>query len=189
MAPRQGKILTIAVATASATILGVWLFFESFLAPAGCCGATAPFPNPMQVGRLAYHQDPDDTNGALQRATALTILKARPGDVETWLRLAYADRLIHNRLTAEGDNALDVSYSLTPYAGPRAVWRVMFVLDNWTGAPERVRRDALDEIKIIKTDPNIKWELLQRTPSITDVNGRLAAVLFGVLPIRGLNIQ
>jgi hypothetical protein len=189
MAPVQGKILTIAVATATAAVLGSWLFLESFIAPAGCCGATWPLPNPMQVGRLAYRQDPEDRNGALQRAAALTILKARPADVETWLRLAYADRLIHGQLTAEGANALDMSYSLTPFAGPRAIWRVVFVLDNWSRAPERVKRDALGEIKIIKSDPFARIELSQRTPAITDVNGRVAAVLFGVLPVPGVNIQ
>ena len=93
------------------------------------------------------------------------------------------------RLTAEGDHALDVSYSITPYGGVRAVWRVMFVLDNWTDAPPRVRQDALAEIKIIKTDPDSKWALQQQTPTLRDLHGRATAILFGVLPIPGLNIK
>ena len=178
MAPRRGKIVTIAAIAVAATAYGGVLFYESFLAPAGCCGATWPLTNPMQIGRLLHDEDPGDKDGAKQRTAALAILKARPADVEAWLRLAYADRLIHGRLTAEGANALDVSYSITPFAGPRAIWRVVFVLDNWSVAPDRVRRDALEEIKIIKTDPEAKWTLRQRTPSIKDINGRVAAALF-----------
>lgn len=183
MAPARGKVLSIAAIAALATIYGAWLFFESFLAPAGCCGASWPLPNPMQTGRLLHEADPEDRDGAKQRAAALTILKARPGDVDAWLRLAYADRLLHDRLTPEGAKALDVSYSITPFAGQRAVWRAAFVLDNWTAAPERVKRDALEEIKIIKTDPISTEALLRRTPSTRDLNGRVAAMLFGVLPI------
>lgn len=181
--------MSVALVAILTTVYGAWLFFESFLAPAGCCGATWPLANPMQAERLLYRQDPDDKDGARQRTAALTIVRSRPGDVEAWLRLAYADRLIHGRLTAEGGRALDVSYSITPYAGPRGVWRVVFVLDNWTSAPERVKRDALEEIKILKSDPNSKWDLRQRTPEVKDPNGRLAAVLFGVLPVPGVNIQ
>ena len=181
--------MAIALVAILATGYGAWLFFESFLAPSGCCGAVWPLSNPMQAERLLHRQDPDDRDGAKQRAAGLTIVRARPADVEAWLRLAYADRLIHGRLTAEGANALDVSYSITPYAGPRAVWRVVFVLDNWTSAPERVKRDTLEEIKIIKSDPESKWELRQRTPTVKDPNGRLAAALFGVLPVPGVNIQ
>jgi hypothetical protein len=189
MAPGRGKILTIAAIAVAAVAYGGVLFYESFLAPAGCCGATWPLTNPMQTGRLLYYGDPSDKNGAKQRVAALAILKARPADVETWLRLAYGDRLIHGRLTAEGANALDVSYSITPFAGPRAVWRVVFALDNWSAAPDRVKRDALEEIKIIKADPNTKWALRERAPGIKDINGRAAAALFGVLPLPGVNIR
>lgn len=188
MAPARGKIFLLASVAALTAVYGGWLFFESFLAPANCCGAVWPLPNPMQAERLLHTQDPDDKDGARQLAAAQTIVKARPGDVEAWLRMAYADRLIHGRLTAQGANALDISYSITPYAGARGAWRVVFVLDNWTAAPDRVKRDALEEIKIIKTNSITKWDLIQRTPAVTDPNGRLAAILFGVLPVPGLKI-
>jgi hypothetical protein len=189
MAPANGKIWAIGVAGALGALYGAWLFTESFIAPKDCCGAAWPGPNPMQAERLLNQQDPKDQNGPAQRAAALTILKARPGDVEAWLRLAYADRLIHGRLTAEGENALDVSYSITPYAGARAVWRTTFVMDNWTTAPDRLKRDAIEEIGIIKSDSTARYELAQRTPSITDANGRAAAALFGVLDVPGVHIQ
>ena len=187
MAPVTSKIWAIGAVGAIGALYGAWLFTESFLAPAGCCGATWPAPNPMQAERLLFQQDPKDRDGSAQRAAAQAVLKARPGDVETWLRLAYADRLIHGRLTAEGQNALDVSYSLTPYAGDRAVWRAVFVLNNWTTAPDRVKRDAIDEIGIIKSDDTARYELTQQTPSVTDANGRVAAALFGVLPLPNAN--
>jgi len=189
MAPMRGKILAIAVVASLGAAYGAVLFYESFLGPAGCCGATWPLPNPMQAERLLHQQDPNDRDGPKQKAAALLIVRARPADVDGWLRLAYADRLIHGQLTAEGANALDISYSITPYAGPRGVWRVVFVLNNWNAAPDRVKRDTLEEIKIIKSDPNEKQLLIARTPSVADPNGRLAAVLFGVLPVPGLHIQ
>ena len=189
MAPARGKILSITAAATLALGYGAWLFFESFLAPPGCCGAVWPLPNPLQAERLVRQRDPSDTNGVLQRQAALEITRGRPGDIEGWMRLAYANRLLHGRLTAEGDHALDVSYSITPYGGVRAVWRVMFVLDNWTDASPRVRQDALAEIKIIKTDPDSKWALQHQTPTLHDVHGRATAILFGVLPVAGLNIR
>jgi hypothetical protein len=185
----HSKIWAIGVVASLAAAYGAWLFADGFLAPAGCCGATWPLPDPMQAERLVQQHDPQQRDGAAQRTAALLITRSRPGDIEGWLRLAYADRLLHGRLTAEGGDALDLSYSLTPYAGPRAVWRIVFVLDNWDQAPDRVKRDALAEIGIIKTSEGERWRLEQLTPSIRDPAGRAVAALFGVLPLPGVHIE
>ena len=185
----RSKTWAIAVVASLSAIYGGWLFVDGFLAPAGCCGATWPLPDPMQAERLAQQRDPQDRSGAEQRAAALVITRSRPADVEGWMRLAYADRLLHGRLTKEGGDALDLSYSLTPYAGPRAVWRIVFVLDNWSQAPDRVKRDTLDEIGIVKGSEGERWRLQQLTPSIHDPAGRTVAALFGVLPVPGVHIR
>lgn len=187
MAPARGNIWVLGAIGALGAAYGIWLFAESFVAPAGCCGATWPLPNPMQQERLIEQQDPQGRDGARQRAAALNLVRSQPGEVSGWLRLAYADRLLHGHLTAEGQNALDISYSITPYAGPRAIWRVMFILNNWTGAPDRVKQDAIEEITILKSDPDHKFMLRQQTPTVTDPNGRITAALFGVLPLPGLD--
>jgi hypothetical protein len=186
MSSSHRKSFAVVVIACLSCAYGGWLFLESFVAPAGCCAAAWPLPNPIQAERLLHRQDPDDRDGVRQRTGARAVLRARPGDIEAWLRLANADRLIHGRLTAEGADAIDVSYSITPYAGPRAVWRVLFVLDNWSAAPGRVKRDALEEIRIIRSDPGELWELRRRAPGLNDPNGRIAAALFGALPVPGV---
>ncbi len=185
MSGQTAKIWILSIAAALAAGYGTWLFYDSFIGPSGCCRATWPLPNPLQAERLIAAKDPQALNAALQRTAALTMLQARPGDVDAWLRLAFADRLAHGRLTAEGFKALDASYSITPFAGPRALWRTAFVLDNWTGLPQRVRTDAINEIAIIKGDSGLKYRLRLRTAQVSDPNGRLAAALYGVLPLPG----
>jgi hypothetical protein len=177
---KHGLIVGLA---AVAAICGTLLLGEGFFAGAGCCRAAWPQSDPVQAERLLTVADPSGHDFHAQRRAAMGVLNARPADPSGWLRLAYADRLQHGRLTAEGAKALDNSYSVAVYADDNAAWRVDFALANWSALSDRSRRDALTEIALVKGD----WPQFQRltklTPSLSDANGRVAAALEGVLPM------
>ena len=182
MQAHAGKFWAIGVTALAGLVYGLVLYVESAIAPSGCCFATWPGPNPLQTERLMFAKDPLELNPATQRSRALLALQARPADVQAWLRLAFADRQAHGMLTAEGQKALDASYSVTPYATSKSVWRVLFVLENWDRVLPRTRVDAVKEIRILKGDTALAAELHDLRPDIRDPRARSIALLLGVKP-------
>lgn len=180
---RRGLAVTIAVGVV-ALVYGVLLYVESYWAGAGCCGATWPYPNPVQVERLAREADPDENDPRIQREAALQILNARPTDVSAWLRLAYADWMANGQrsLSAEGIEALRKSYVVTMYAGAQAPWRVAFAFENWNRISPELRREVIREVQIIKKLPQKRQQLEALTPRLQTEEGRWAAGVLG-LPV------
>lgn len=180
---RRGLVFTIATGVAALTY-GAVLYVESYWAGPSCCGATWPYPNPVQVERLAKAADPDENDPRIQRETALRILDARPTDVSAWLRLAYADWIAHGQrsLSAEGVEALRKSYVVTMYAGAQAPWRVAFAFENWNRIGPDLRREVIREVQIIKKLPSKRQQLVALTARLRTEEGRWAAGVLDVMP-------
>lgn len=135
----------------------------------------------MQAERLLAQADPQGISAAAQRKAALAVLAARPGVADGWLRLAYADRLQHGRLTDAGVHALEMSYLIEPFAYRRSPWRLAFALDNWTGIGAQARKDALEEITLTKRSPEILASAHEIVGKVRNPSGRMTAVLMGLL--------
>ena len=131
MALPKGRFLLL-LGAALGTLYAGSLFYEIDFAAAGCCGLAWPTPDPGAAERAMIAADPKGLDAAIQRQAAIKALSARPADAVAWLRLAYADRLAHGRLTDAGAHAVDMSYLTQPYAGSQTPWRLSFALDNWS---------------------------------------------------------
>jgi hypothetical protein len=178
-----GRGLAITIGTGvAALIYGILLYVESYWAGPGCCGATWPYPNPVQVERLAREADPDENDPRIQRAAALQILNARPTDVSAWLRLAYADWIANGQrsLSPEGIEALRKSYVVTMYAGAQAPWRVVFAFENWNKISPELRKEVIREVQIIKKLPPKQRQLEALTVQLQTAEGRWAAGVLGL---------
>jgi hypothetical protein len=176
--------------TCAASVLAAYaaaLLFETDFAGHGCCGLTWPTPNPGQAERLAIHDDPRGGQADLQRQTALLTLKARPGDSNGWLRLAYADALQHGALTEAGRKAFDTSYLLLPYGGSDTPWRVVFALDHWDELDAQGRAGALAELRVMDKDDRVRGLTRIAGRSVRNPAGRVAATLLGLEPPDGFN--
>jgi hypothetical protein len=86
----------------------------------GCCGLGWPHPDPIAAARWQAAADQQGRNPAIQRGAALTLLAAQPADSNAWMRLAWADRLDHGRLTQAGAGALDMIKTRKISASTRA---------------------------------------------------------------------
>jgi hypothetical protein len=153
------------------------LLYEMDWAPAGCCGFTWPTPNPAQAERLVLAKDPKGLDAAAQRKAAAGILAARPADANAWLRLAYADRLAHGKLTGEGRHAFEMSYLTAPYAAENASYRVAFALENWGDVSAQTRTDCVKEIDMIKGDYRFSKDLRASIQAVHNPLGRMAGML------------
>jgi hypothetical protein len=175
------KIRWIGVAAALIAAYGAGLLYEMVAAPAGCCALTWPSLDPIQAERLLARTDPMGKSAAAQALTARTVLAARPGEPSAWMRLAYADRLQHGRLTDAGQHALDTSYLIAPYVGNQTPWRLAFALNNWDTLLPATRKAVVQEINLTAQDGTIR-EATGRlvASSVHDPSGRLAAVLLGL---------
>jgi hypothetical protein len=175
------KIRWIGVAAALIAAYGAGLLYEMVASPAGCCAATWPSPDPVQAERLLLRTDPMGKNAATQALAAHAVLAARPAEPSAWMRLAYADRLQHGRLTDAGRRALDTSYLIAPYAGNQAPWRLAFALDNWAGLLPATRLAAVQEINLTAQDGTIRLATGKLVgASVHDPGGRLAAAMLGL---------
>jgi hypothetical protein len=172
--------LALAAGAAVFALYGAGLYVEQNLAGTGCCGLTWPSPDPAQAERLMARADPKGTNSAIQRRAAEAVLAARPMESSAWLRLAYADRIEHGRLTDEGRHAVDMSYLVLPYAGAGTPWRLTFVLDNWTQITPQGRQDALHEIDVLKRDYYIFYATRSAVQQVLNPAGRMVIVLLGL---------
>jgi hypothetical protein len=146
MRPARIVLLT---ATALAALYGAGLYAEQMWAGPSCCGLTWPTPDAAQAERFAGQIDPQLSDPALQRRTALKVLAAHPLDGAAWLRLSAADMRAHaGRLTPEGRHALEMSYLVLPYASAGAAQRVAFTLNAWSQVSPHTREDAIREARI-----------------------------------------
>jgi hypothetical protein len=124
--------------------------------------------------------DPAPSPQAVAEAERLSrqALAQFPYDNSSWLRLAYADRLRHGRLTPQGVALLRRSYDLAPidiYAG---AWRISFVLENSQSIPRDVRQSARREFGALWRDYRRRGELLQMAGALQNPAGRLSAALW-----------
>lgn len=124
--------------------------------------------------------DPAPSPDAIAEAERLSrrALAQFPYDDSSWLRLAYAERLRHGRLTPQGVALLRRSYDLAPidiYAG---VWRISFVLENSQSIPRDVRQSARHEFGALWRDYRRRGELLQMVQTLRSPAGRLSAALW-----------
>jgi hypothetical protein len=178
--------IALTAAAAIAALYGAGLYYEQALAGPHCCGLTWPTPDPAQAERLMAKDDPKGANPAIQRRAALAVLAARPMESSAWLRLAYADRLQHGRLTDEGRHAVEMSYLVLPYAGPGTPWRLQFVLDDWTGVSGQIRQDAMREMQIVKRDAYpLRLATYKAIGKVRNASGQLSAALQG-MTLQGL---
>ena len=178
---RPSQIL-LTLVTAAIALYGVVFLYEISSGAPGCCGATWPSADPLRAEQAVLRNDPHNRSAAIQRRTALAVLGGRPADSNGWLRLAYADRLEHGRLTDVGRQAFEMSYLVLPYGGSAAApGRVAFALGVWSQVSPQTRRDALAEIGLARTE-SITWRSLRAAAAaVADPNGRLAAALMGLL--------
>jgi hypothetical protein len=169
------------VAAALIAAYGAGLLYEMVAAPAGCCALTWPNPDPIQAERILAQTDPMGKSGAAQALAARAVLAARPGEPTAWMRVAYADRLQHGRLTDAGRRALAASYLIAPYAGNQAPWRIGFALDDWTSLPPATRREAIAEINVALDDEGgVPQATRAAALKVQDPAGRLAVALLGI---------
>jgi hypothetical protein len=178
MAPQR---LLLMVGAVLGALYAAGLFYEIDLSPPGCCGLSWPTPDPGAAERWVDAADPKGVNAAAQRQAALEVMAARPAEPSAWLRLAYADRLQHGQLTDLGARAVDTSYLVSPYAGHLATWRTGFALDNWSRLTQQGRQDAIHEINIARTRPNLWLDMhVMAARARQDPSGRMAAALLGL---------
>jgi hypothetical protein len=167
---------------ALAAIFGSALFAESFTAPAGCCLATWPNPNPVQVERLLSARDPAGRDAGAQEVAAQEVLAARPVDSSGWMRLAYADALRNGRLSPSGLNALRTSYVMSAYAGRNAGWRLAFALQHWDELDSDTKQQAMIELKALQKDGLRLAAAKQQISAVSNPAGRALAAMNDLLP-------
>jgi hypothetical protein len=170
--------LLLILVAGGAAVYGLGLLLEIGAAKPPCCGLTWPSSDPLQAEQAIQADDPKGVSPDLQDKAARAILAGRPGDASAWLRLAFADRRKHGRLTETGQYAFQTSYLVQPYAGELTPWRVAFALDNWSQLTGQTRLDAVQEMRIVKErDTGRLAPLKALAMGASDPGGRLAAVL------------
>jgi hypothetical protein len=172
----------LAVACGLAALYAAGLVYEMDFARPGCCGLGWPHPDSVAVERWQAAADPHGRNPVIQRGAALTLLAAQPADANAWMRLAWADRLQHGRLTKVGASALDMSYAVKVYGGNGDTpWRLGFALDNWSQLTASGRQSAEQEFKLMPhTAP--AWYAMRRVAvrNVRDPAGRAEAARLGL---------
>jgi hypothetical protein len=172
--------LALAAACGLAALYAAGLVYEMDFARPGCCGLGWPHPDPVAAARWQAAADPSAVNPAIQRGAALTLLAAEPANANAWMRLAWADRLAHGRLTRAGAGALEMSYLVQLYSAKDVGWRVAFVLDNWSRIPVEIREDAVREAGFAQNRATWGQIVVAVRRGITDPEGRKVAAAMGL---------
>jgi hypothetical protein len=118
-------------------------------------------------------------NHAAQRdmpaAEALKInrasLDAAPMNAAAWMRIAWLKTRNGSSLDAQGLDAIEKSYSVSPYGPDVSVWRMTFLFEHWEQLTPDIRKEVLAEQSV---QP---WRQTFDAATITNPSGRLAAQL------------
>lgn len=138
-----------------------------------------PAVQPSRIDREAQHilAAPAADREALDRVAEMTrrSLAARPLDGAANLRLAYLVVATSGRLDSRANDAILRSYVVEPLGSELTLWRLGFVLDNWTTASPQVRQAALRELTAVYPRRSWDFDALARTAS--DPQGRMVATI------------
>jgi hypothetical protein len=174
--------LALAAACGLAALYAAGLVYEMDFARPGCCGLGWPSTDPVSANRWQAAADPKGGNPAIQRGAALALLGAEPADANAWMRLAWADRLEHGRLTKVGAGALDMSYATRLYGGAADTpWRIGFALNNWSQLTPAGRQSAEAEFRLLPhTGP--AWAAMRQVSvrNVRDPAGSAEAARLGL---------
>lgn len=138
-----------------------------------------PATEPSRIDREAHHlliaQEPGPAD--IDRVAALTrrSLQKRPLDGAAHLRAAYLSVLASGRLDPDANSAILRSYAVEPLGSELTLWRLGFVLDNWTGASPDVRKAALREMTAVY--PRRSWDFDALARTAEDPQGRMVATI------------
>lgn len=115
----------------------------------------------------------------LRRAEALSRqeLEFGPYRPAVWCRLAYIAFLEAGRLDDAAVAAARQAYRFGPYDPDVSLWRVQFILDNWTAAPADLKEAALREVRAYYSVWDHRSEVELMAARVRDPTGRLAIEL------------
>lgn len=82
-------------------------------------------------------------------ATTKAELGAQPMDAAGWLRIAYLKSADGKPLDAESLDAIEKSYTVSPYGPGFASWRLRFLYEHWDQLTPDIRTDVTDEYTTI----------------------------------------
>lgn len=154
------------------------------------CGAVAalsvsmaaglhPAAEPSRIDRETQHllAAPEASRRDIDRAAALTrrSLQKRPLDGAAHLRAAYLSVLGSGQLGPDANTAILRSYAVEPLGSELTLWRLGFVLDNWTSASPDVRKAALREMTAVY--PRRSWDFDALARTAEDPQGRMVATI------------
>ncbi len=119
---------------------------------------------------------PPDLSAA--KANTLRAITLFPYDTAAVARLAYLDRRVHGRLTAEGAAQFQRSYDLVPLDQAIALWRVRFALENWGELAPNSRAAARREFEALLSTRQHNVELTETLASVRGGRGALVAAFW-----------
>ena len=176
------KVWAIGISSAALAAYGAGLFYEGYIARGYTGAMTFPFVDRPAAER-AYDALPAAAPLAVREAAATRLLKADPASAHSWALVSYMDWLKHGyHLTPVGLNALDRSYTMSPYDHDMAPWRASFTLENWDALTPALRQMEVSEINwMFVRDLTVGVELKARLKAIRNPAGRAFARLELVL--------
>lgn len=94
---------------------------------------------------------PETRNHEAALAAARRAVEADPSRAGAWAQLAFLEYAKGNALTSAAIDALKRSMEACPVCSQDLVrWRFNFVLANWEGMPDEIRRKAFEQADILR---------------------------------------
>jgi len=180
------KVWAIGVSSAVLAAYGAGLLYEGYIGKGYLGAMTFPFIDRASAER-AYDALPAKAPLAVREAAAARLLKADPASARSWALISYMDWLGHGyHLTPVGLDALDRSYTMSPYDHDIAPWRASFALENWDSLTPALRQAEASEINwIFSRDSAVSVDLKHRLTTVRNPTGRSFARLELVLAPAG----
>lgn len=99
------------------------------------------------------------------------VLDTTPMSAASWLRIAYLRSRNGERLDGPALEAIERSYTVSPFGADVTGWRLTFLYDHWGELTPEIRAEATQEHVTLITWQQPVW----RVDSITNPAGRMAA--------------
>jgi len=170
------KIWAIGVCSVLLAAGGCGLLYEGYIAKGYSGVVTFPFVDRAAAER-AYDALPSNAPLADRERAAARLLKADPASARSWALVSYMDWMRHGRrMTPAAINALDRSYTLSPFDHDVGPWRVNFALENWDQIGPDQRRLVMAEVGwLFQHDMLAAADLKARLKTVQNPAGRVTA--------------
>lgn len=125
----------------------------------------------------AYDALPRGASASTRLAAARRIVQGDPAYAAGWVEMAYAERSLGRRLTADSARALERSYAVAYFDRRTAARRVRFAFDNWDALSPECRGHALAEARLALADATLRAATAAQLQLVQNPAGRLVARL------------